>query len=349
MELTLGAVLPAIADLAKQSPPWNQGGRISGQASPNFGGDPIALLGRMTIAALAGALALALGGCGARADGEACRWERLDPSIYDVRVEPASFRQGAPDGTDLRLGLLPGYEATVSRPFNVMVREVLRSEWEAAFRQLDYVDPGCGADCPAVALSWAQSVALANAFSDRDGLERCYDLSPCEGEPSERFGFRCPSDLSFDLDCRGWRLPTSTEWELAARGGTTAWSICSDDLYNTCIFKYAHAGSSAFDGEQSFLAPAGTRCPNGFGLVDVFGNAEEWVWDSVDADTGSTCRSDGEIDPKGCDDGSAHIARGGSYRLATIRLLGSAGGTGYGPGWEATWPVHGVRFVRTVD
>jgi formylglycine-generating enzyme required for sulfatase activity/phosphoribosylformylglycinamidine (FGAM) synthase PurS component len=66
-----------------------------------------------------------------------------------------------------------------------------------------------------------------------------------------------------------YRLPTETEWEYAARGGST------EEEYIGDIDELAwYMGNS-----EGYPHPVGTKRANGFGLYDVFGNVEEWVTD----------------------------------------------------------------------
>ncbi len=91
----------------------------------------------------------------------------------------------------------------------------------------------------------------------------------------------------------GLRLPSSAEWEYAARGGTqTAWWTGDDPLELRTAANLADAfaleNDAAFmlpvveswsDGE-AFHAPVDSFAPNPFGLYNVHGNLSEWCQDA---------------------------------------------------------------------
>jgi peptidyl-prolyl cis-trans isomerase A (cyclophilin A) len=122
----------------------------------------------------------------------------------------------------------------------------------------------------------------------------------------------------------GGRLPTETEWEYAARGGSTeprygpldevAWyadnsgrqrldsaQILKDDSKNY--------GQRLKDNGNGMHEVAQKR-PNGFGLFDTLGNVWEWVNDWFD---GNYYQNSPSQDPSGPSSGTQRVLRGGSW------------------------------------
>lgn len=118
-----------------------------------------------------------------------------------------------------------------------------------------------------------------------------------------------------------YRLPTESEWALAARAGSTGRNFWGDSAYDSCTYgnvndlsaknKSVKVAEPCDDG-YLYTSPVGSFVPNGFELYDIQGNAWEWVADCWTGDyndhplDGSAMQtSEGECGQR--------VARGGSW------------------------------------
>jgi formylglycine-generating enzyme required for sulfatase activity len=109
---------------------------------------------------------------------------------------------------------------------------------------------------------------------------------------------------------RSYRLPTSAEWEYAARAGSrTSWFFGDDPAR---LADYAWYGQKDSDAPQ----PVGRKKPNAWGLYDMYGNLAEWTLDGWSDDYTSLATKDvqkAQFVPRTNKTTKGGLLRGGSY------------------------------------
>ena len=117
----------------------------------------------------------------------------------------------------------------------------------------------------------------------------------------------------------GGRLPTESEWEYAARAGSTssrygdldeiAWYADNSGRQRLDSTKEADMWKR-FEENGNKMHEAGQKRANGFGLYDMLGNVSEWVNDLYDE---SYYQSSPTQDPSGPPTGQGRVLRGGAW------------------------------------
>jgi sulfatase modifying factor 1 len=120
---------------------------------------------------------------------------------------------------------------------------------------------------------------------------------------------------------KGYRLLSESEWEYAARAGTTTRRPWGDTAEAGCghaniadaaarLFVAGITWGTACDDGHAFTSPSGAYRPNAFGLHDMLGNVWEWTADCwneshAGASTDGSARSTGNC--------TRRVPRGGSW------------------------------------
>ena len=187
---------------------------------------------------------------------------------------------------------------------------------------------------PVDSIFWYDAVDFCNNLSKRLNLKPVYEINRNLKDPGNESSY---DDLKwlvrYNLKANGFRLPTESEWEYAARGG----------IYSK---GYVYAGSNDLNevgwyrkNSHSICHGTGIKIPNELGLFDMSGNLFEWCWDWYGDYPKNPLK-----DPQWPESGRGRVLRGGSWRDAP-RVCRVSYRHYYGPRYR--YNLFGLRLSRT--
>ncbi len=214
-----------------------------------------------------------------------------------------SFVMGSPDGTGstsyrpvwpVETGRNTDelqHVVTLTRSFYMQTTEVTQGQWEQVMGS--GINPSyfsaCGMDCPVEQVSWNEAQNFIDALNASEGR------SNCNTTPNTCYS-----------------LPTESQWEYAARGGTLS-SFYSGAITNTnCDPIDANLDKIGWycGNAYSTTHPVAQKEANNWSLYDMSGNVFEWCEDWVGT------YPDGPVDdPTGVTTGTFRVMRGGSFQF----------------------------------
>lgn len=128
-----------------------------------------------------------------------------------------------------------------------------------------------GENNPVESISWFDAIYFCNKLSRLSGLTPVYSI---DGNTDERKwnytphkGSYVKGSINIDKNADGYRLPTNSEWDYAARGGENYAYAGSDNYYEV--------GWKDRTGKRAHTFPVAQKKPNGYGLYDMTCNVAE--------------------------------------------------------------------------
>jgi formylglycine-generating enzyme len=204
-----------------------------------------------------------------------------------VRIPGGTFMMGTSDySTDEE----PRHRVTVSS-FYMGKYPVTQKE----YREVMGTNPSNfkGDNLPVEQVSWYDAINYCNRLSQKEGLTPAYTGSG--------------TNVTWNSNANGYRLPTEAEWEYACRARTT-----------TPYYNGNSVGDVAWysDNSNGRTHTVGEKQANAWGLHDMLGNVFEWCWDWKNYYT-----SNAQTDPKGGPSNNfGRVVRGGCWKYSAQSL-----------------------------
>jgi uncharacterized repeat protein (TIGR02543 family) len=149
---------------------------------------------------------------------------------------------------------------------------------------------------PVTSVSWRDVIVWSNALSEMKELNPVYRTSTGEIIKDSRNANASVVDAAIQTINNGYRLPTSMEWEMAARWRNSSGdgSILVGGRYWT-PGNYASGATANYNNEAAtravawywgapggnFARPVGQLLPNHLGIYDMSGNIYEWTFTTI--------------------------------------------------------------------
>jgi formylglycine-generating enzyme required for sulfatase activity len=233
-----------------------------------------------------------------------------------VVIPAGEFTMGSPPSEQHR-GAEARHRVTIATPFAVSKFEITFDQWDACVK-----DGGCGGyrpddqnwgrgKRPVINISWENAKTYVNWLVHKTG--------------------------------KPYRLLSESEWEYAARAGTTTPFFYGDTLApNKANYDGSvdGAGPSAVNRQKTM--PVGSFPANGFGLHDMHGNVSEWVEDCWH-DEYAAIQTDSSAWLEG--DCNGRVVRGGSWEdsQGDLRSAARTGGAK-----NDQFYTDGLRIARSL-
>ena len=175
--------------------------------------------------------------------------------------------------TELKNMLKESFIKIPEKDYLMMKTEVTQKLYESIMGENPSMEKG--ENNPVERVSWYDSIYFCNKLSEKLGLTPVYsvdgetDVSKWDYTPHQKISIG-QKKIEQNTDASGFRLPTYDEWTYAAKGGENYKFAGSDKICEVAWCEY---------NSDETTHPVAQKKPNGYGLYDMCGNVNEWVFD----------------------------------------------------------------------
>jgi len=163
---------------------------------------------------------------------------------------------------------------TIKRPFLLGDSEVTQELYESViglnhshFKDADIPNAN---KRPVECVTWYDAIFFCNELSLKLNMKPYYKILISKRERKNNI---VEALVTINSDAEGFRLPSSVEWEYAAKAGT-------DNKYSGCNHKDELKNFAWLSNNSEFKTqPIKHKLPNKWGFYDMIGNVQEWCCD----------------------------------------------------------------------
>lgn len=176
------------------------------------------------------------------------------------------------------------FDVKITKDYFMSATEVTQALYEevmGADLKPDYKDKYVGPKYPVHSVRWIDACEFCNKLSEREGLQKVYTTEQLTYKPDSWSPEQTMTNYVMDPAANGYRLPTSVEWEYAAKGGSegvkSLFIYPGSNDYNEVAWVKENAALT--EGGDAVLHEVAGKQPNQLGIYDMAGNIEEWCYD----------------------------------------------------------------------